>query len=83
MDYALEIPYHNAQQHIDLEKEIQLKKNGLLTFTVRVAGGKIVDLSLLEYVARKRFEETTITQLSITRSSGAGNKDDALRGDDH
>ena len=83
MEYALEIPIANIQQHVDLEKEIQTKKNGLLTFTIRLAGGKIVDLSLLEYVEIRREPQRVITtELAITRIVGTGNQDNAVWGND-
>jgi hypothetical protein len=80
MDYSLSIPERNVQQHIDLEKEIQNKGNGLLTFTIRVAGGMIRDLSVIEYVERRdRTKTIVVKEFGITRTFGTGDEEDALR----
>lgn len=50
MNYKLDIRRHNLQPHVDLEKEIEEKKNGLFTFILRVNGGNIVDCNVMEYL---------------------------------
>ncbi len=50
MNYSLDITKHNIQPHIDIEREIELKKNGLFTFILRVNNGNIVDCSFVEHV---------------------------------
>ena len=52
--YELSIREHNIPAHLDIERDIKLKKNGLFTFTLRINGGNIVDYSLMEYVDVKR-----------------------------
>jgi len=72
-NYALTIRDHNIKAHLDIEEEIGLRKDGLLTFTIRVNNGNIVDLNVTEYVNVKQkygiiealvIEEITIEYLS-------------------
>lgn len=69
MHYALNIREHNVAAHLDIEKEIAQKKNGLFTFTVRVNNGNIVDLNVTEYVPVKDkyavVTTVTIEELNI------------------
>jgi len=53
MQYELEIPEENCQCHIDIEKDITDRKNGLMTFTLRVHDGRITDYNLMENVDAK------------------------------
>ena len=56
MKYDLKIREHNVQAHVDIESDIQEKKTGQMTFTLRLNGGNIVDYSLVEYVnVRKKY----------------------------
>jgi hypothetical protein len=41
---------HNIKPHADIEVDIINKKNGQMTFTLRINGGNIVDYNLVEYV---------------------------------
>lgn len=50
MNYALDIRKHNIQPHVDIEKEIEEKKNGLFTITLRVSNGNIVDSNIMDYI---------------------------------
>lgn len=50
MNYALSIRDANVQAHLDIEKEVKDKKNGLFTFTLRVNNGNIADVNFTEYV---------------------------------
>lgn len=56
MNYQLNIREHNKQAHVDIEKEIELKKNGLFTFILRVNNGNIVDCTIMEYVNAKSYK---------------------------
>jgi len=49
MNYQLNIRQHNKQAHVDIEKEIELKKNGLFTVVLRVNNGNIADTVVMEY----------------------------------
>lgn len=77
MQYELVIDPRNVRPHIDIEQDIQTKKGGLFTFTIRVNNGYIVDYSSVEYVnatrdypnLKKYFtEELTISRYSSERS---------------
>lgn len=83
--YQLKIRESNKAAHIDIEKDIQERRNGLFTFTLRVNGGNIADYNVTEYVNAKerylRLESIVITELAFTpdnRTTGAG---DTLRTD--
>lgn len=73
MKHALSISSHNIQPHLDIEDDIKLRGNGLLTFTIRVNNGNIVDYNLTEYVDVKqkylRLKSLVIQQLGVTRNN--------------
>lgn len=68
----LTIRDYNVPVHLDIEKDIQGKKNGLLTFTLRVNAGNVVDYTVVEYVdARTKYGAVTtvlIQELTVTRN---------------
>ena len=68
--YDLSIREHNIPAHLDIERDIKLKKDGLFTFTLRINGGNIVDYSLTEYVDVKRkylgVTKTVIAESTVT-----------------
>ena len=66
--YDLSIREHNVPAHLDIERDIKLKKDGLFTFTLRVNGGNIVDYSLMEYVDVKR-KYLGVTKTVIAKST--------------
>lgn len=49
MKYGLAIREGNIEPHLDIEKEISKKKNGLFTCIIRCNAGNIVDVVLMEY----------------------------------
>lgn len=51
---TLKIRDHNIKPHADVEIDIMQKKNGQITFTLRINAGNIVDYNLVEYVDIKR-----------------------------
>lgn len=53
MKYELKIRPHNMQAHLDIEKDIDKKKDGVFTFVLRVNAGNIVDYVLMEYIDAK------------------------------
>lgn len=55
MKYSLDIRQHNRKSHVDIEKEIETKKNGLFTFILRVNNGNIVDCNVMEVVTAARY----------------------------
>lgn len=52
-NYQLTIKDSDLKAHLDLEDEIQLKKDGVFTFTIRINNDNIVDLNVTEYVSIK------------------------------
>lgn len=72
MNYALSIRDHNVAAHLDIEKEIGLRRNGIFTFTIRVNNGNIVDLNVTEYVDVKNkyavVKTITIEEFATTPS---------------
>ena len=56
MQYELTIPEENYQAHLDIEKDIASRKNGLFTFILRVHDGRITDYNLMEQIdARTKY----------------------------
>lgn len=51
----LVIREHNVQAHIDIESDIRRQGNGLITFTVRINAGNIVDYNVVEYVNANKY----------------------------
>ena len=50
MNYSLEIRQSNIQAHLDIEREIANKKDGQMTFTLRINGGNVADVVMVEYI---------------------------------
>lgn len=85
MRYNLDIPQHNIKPHLDIEKDIQTQKNGLMTFTIRVNQGNIEDYVRYETITAARysgFSFTTITQHITTRGAGSGGQENGIRDND-
>lgn len=55
MKYSLDIRKHNQKPHVDIEKEIEVKKNGLFTFILRVNNGNIADCNVMEVVTANKY----------------------------
>ena len=55
MKYSLDIREENVPAHLDIEKDIHKKANGVFTFTIKLNNGKIVD-TLLFVVPNARFK---------------------------
>ena len=68
MQYALEIRSHNQQPHIDIENDIQLRRNGLFTFILRVNNGNIVDFNVMEYSDGTKYISLTRVTRIIKRN---------------
>ena len=68
MNYSLEINQQNVQPHLDIEKDIAEKGNGLFTFILRVNNGVIVDYSVIENVniARDYIAVTHVASKEFT-----------------
>lgn len=50
MTEELQIRGSNARAHADIEVDLIKKKNGQVTFTLRINAGNIVDYALVEYI---------------------------------
>ena len=83
MNYALQIRDHNIQAHLDIEKEVEARKNGQFTFTIRVNNGNIVDLNITEYVnVRQKYgiiKAILIQEYTVAFSSGERGASDTIR----
>ncbi len=85
MKYALSINQHNIKPHLDIERDIQKKRNGLFTFNLRVNQGNIEDYAKYETVTAAKYKGvviTSITQCTITRNLGNGGTQNAVRTND-
>jgi hypothetical protein len=82
MIYELSIRRHNIQPHLDIEKEIQRKQDGLFTFTIRVNGGNICDIAITEVVdvRSKYLTQSVVTEkLAVSCIIRKGSSGNALR----
>lgn len=82
--YNLNINQHNIKPHLDIEQDIQKKKDGLFTFTLRINQGNIEDYA--KYRTRTFIEYRTVTFSTIQKSTvppntGAGSSEPAIRPD--
>ena len=82
MKYSLEIRKHNTQAHLDIERDIQVKKSGLFTFILRVNNGNIVDYNIMEYVTAEKYaglEQIIIEELTLAYHPKPGSNGNAVR----
>ena len=83
--YELFIRKHNVPAHLDIERDIKTKKDGLFTFTLRINGGNIVDYNLVEYVDVKRkylgVKSVTFSQSTTAHYTGKRSETDTVRPD--
>lgn len=71
----------NIQPHDDIETAILTQQNGLLTFTIRINNGNIVDFNMVKYVNAKSYlTNGLLTQeLSISQLARAGSGENPVR----
>jgi len=73
MKYELSIKDYNKQAHIDIEKDIGNRENGLFTFTLRVNKSCIVDYNVVEYVNAKEkylsLKRVVIQEFTLAHNS--------------
>lgn len=82
MNYELAIKDVNVEAHLDIEKEIAARRNGQMTFTLRVNNGNIADLVVVQYVdARQylRLKSVTLEELTVAYNPHERTSPDALR----
>lgn len=68
MNYQLNIRQHNKKAHVDIEKEIEYKKNGLFTLILRVNGGNVMDCQVMESVDASTYlqlKKVTVQEITI------------------
>lgn len=72
MQYDLNIPEDNIQAHVDIENDINKRKDGLFTFVLRISNGKITDYNLMEVVDAKTRYLSSVrvseTELVVSRN---------------
>ena len=74
MNYQLSINQHNIKPHLDIERDIQNKKNGLFTFNLRINQGNIEDYVQYETRTNKDYagvEFTIVEEHTIAYSIGS------------
>lgn len=73
MQYNLTIRPSNVPAHLDIEKDLERRKNGNFTFVIRVNAGNIVDYSVVEYVnpgqEYQGIATIVVEELTITRNN--------------
>jgi hypothetical protein len=81
----MEIRKYNIPAHMDIEKLFVIRKDGQITFTIRVNAGNIVDLQTVEYVdTRKKYpssEQPVAEKFTISHSVRKGSSGNAVRDD--
>ena len=82
MKYDLSIRPTNIQPHIDIERDIQEKGDGLFTFNLRINEGSIVDYvqyQTITYELYAGIAVTTVEEPVTSRDSGDGGDITAIR----
>lgn len=77
MKYSLNINQHNIKPHLDIEQDIQDKKNGLFTFNLRVNQGNIEDYATFRTITGKEYTTVAIETFEesiTTYNPGEGSK---------
>ena len=85
MKYALTINEHNIKPHLDIENDIQKKKNGLLTFNLVVNQGNIESYAQYETVTHTQYQGIIFTisqERTFTFDPRTGVSTDGLRSDE-
>ncbi len=86
MKYNLSIRESNIPAHLDIEKDISVKKNGNFTFTIRTNNGNISDYNVTEFVpVRQKYlavKSVIVEKLVVTHHIGIGSNGNTIRTDD-
>lgn len=85
MKYNLSINQHNIKPHVDIERDIQQKKNGLFTFNLRINQGNIEDYAKYETISASDYRGYISyykQEFSVTHHYRSGGKEDGVRTDD-
>lgn len=84
MKYNLTINQHNIKPHLDIERDIQQKKNGLFTFNLRINQGNIEDYAKFRTITITEYRSvsfTTFQEPDPTRNTGERGAEPAIRPD--
>jgi len=84
MKYNLNINQHNIKPHLDIERDIQNKKNGLFTFDLRINQGNIEHYATRRIITSAEYTSVTIATFEesvTTHHLGEGSQGSAIRPD--
>lgn len=84
MNYDLTINQHNIKPHLDIERDIQQKKEGLFTFQVMVSQGNIESYAQHHTVTVFEYQSVSFTaqrEPSLPRDTGERSEQNAVRPD--
>lgn len=82
MKYSLTIRKHNEKAHLDIEADMQQKKDGLFTFILRVNNGNIVDYNIMEVIDGDKYaglEQIIIKELTNAYNPTEGSGGNGVR----
>ena len=85
MKTSLSISQHNIKPHIDIEKDIQTKKNGLFTFNLRISQGNIEDYKKYETITSQQYKGVTFfysEERTFSYDPRVRGQEDAVRRDE-
>lgn len=81
----MNIRKHNIPAHIDIENDVVAKKDGLLTFTLRINAGNITDYNRPETInpatKYKSAERDPLEQFTISPDLGKRSRGNSIRDD--
>ena len=77
----LDIPQDNVKAHLDIENEIQKRKNGHFTCVLRVDNGRIVDYNVITHVTIRDYlilKKIIIQEFTIAHHAPVGNTENPV-----
>jgi hypothetical protein len=83
MNYDFTINQHNIRPHVDIEKDIELKQNGLFTFNLRVNQGNIEDYAQFRTITISEYTSLSPVKKEpdVSHDTGVGSEVNAIRPD--
>ena len=81
MKYDVSISEQNIKPHLDIQKGLEAKKNGLYTFNIRVNRGAIDDFCIFETITIQDYHGVTWgwRQSGVSYGTGTGSSENAVR----
>ena len=81
MNYDFTIVQHNIKPHLDIERDIQTKQNGLFTFNLRINQGNIEDYAQFRTVTILEYRNLEVTKKEpvVSHDTGIGSEVNAVR----